>query len=161
MDTIARWIENEATQSAYRIIDALTHTDADAMLRFWAERPADGIRIGRDVPSHAIARQLATISLYAPLDDKPDARVHLAGEGLKRRFGRDITGRLMSELFSPADFKIRFAAIMDVITRGEPRLAEITHRIGSLEVMRLELLTLPVVAPNGIDRWALTVAFYF
>ncbi|GAA0558372.1 PAS domain-containing protein [Rhizomicrobium electricum] len=161
MDTLARWIENENTESEYRAIDTLTHPDATTALRFWARRPQDGIRIGRDVPSRAIARLLSHVVVYTPLKDGSDAVVHLAGTGLRMRFGRDITGLKLSQIFVPEDFNVRLAALKDVIGRGEPRLAEVVHRTGDIEVLRLELLTLPVVAPNGQDRWALAFAFYF
>jgi hypothetical protein len=161
MDTLARWIENETTQSEYRVVDALRHPDAITALRFWARRPPDGLMIGRDVPSRAIARLLSHVAVYAPLPDGSDAKVHLAGSALRRRFGRDITGLMMSEVFIPEDFKVRMAAVNSVVGRGEPRLAEITHHAGDIEVLRLELLLLPVTAPNGIDRWALGFALYF
>jgi hypothetical protein len=61
----------------------------------------------------------------------------------------------------PEDFEMRLAGLKDVIARGEPRLAGIVHRTGGIEVLRLELLALPVTAPNGKDRWVLTFAFYF
>jgi hypothetical protein len=161
MDTLARWIENGTTISHYRIVDALTHPGADAVLRFWAERPPGGIRIGHDIPSRSIAGQLGNILVYEMLKDRPDARVYLAGANLRRRFGRDITGLLMSELFTPDAFKVRFDALTTVLASGEPRLAEIVHTSGDIQVLRLELLALPAIAPNGVDRWALTFAFYF
>ncbi len=161
METLARWIEDEHTQSAYRTLDTLTHPDAKTALRFWARRPADGIRIGRDGPSRAIARLLSHVAIYAPLADASDAVVHLAGSGLRQRFGRDVTGLLMSEIFSPEDFMVRLASMLNVIKTGEPRMAQIVHHAGDIEVLRLELFALPVTAPGGIDRWALTFAFYF
>lgn len=161
MDTLAQWIENENTVSEYRIIDTLSHPDAPTALRFWARRPHDGLRIGRDIPSRAIARLLSHVIVYAPFADGSNAMVHLAGSGLRMRFGRDITGLKLSQVFVPEDFQVRLAAINDVITRGEPRLAEIVHRASGIEVLRMEILALPVIAPNGNDRWVLTFAFYF
>lgn len=160
MDMLARWIEDDSTQSEYRIIDVLNHPDAPTALRFWARRPLDGLKIGRDIPSRAIAKLLSHLAIYAPLPDFSDAYTHLAGSGLRRRFGREITGLKMSDVFVPQDFAIRLEAIKDVIERGEPRLAEIVHRSGGIELLRLELLAFPVTAPNGIDRWAATFAFY-
>jgi hypothetical protein len=161
MNTLARWIENENTVSEYRIIDTLSHPDGPTALRFWARRPQDGIRIGRDVPARAIARLLSHVIVYAPFADGSNAVVHLAGSGLRMRFGRDITGLKLSQVFIPEDFKVRLEALNDVMARGEPRLAEIIHRTGDIEVLRMELLTLPVIAPNGKDRWVLAFAFYF
>ncbi len=161
MEMLARWIENENTESEYRIIDTLTHPDASTALRFWARRPHDGLMIGRDVPSRAIARLLSHVIVYAPNEDGSDAVVHLAGSGLRMRFGRDVTGLKLSQIFVPEDFRVRLEALHDVITRGEPRLAEIIHHTSDIELLRVELLTMPVTAPNGIDRWVLAFAFYF
>ena len=47
------------------------------------------------------------------------------------------------------------------IATGEPRMVRFVHHAGCVELMRLEVLVVPVVAPNGIDRWALVFAFYF
>jgi hypothetical protein len=160
MTTLAHWIENETTTSEYRLIDALRHPDATTVLRFWARRPPDGLMIGRDIPSRSIAKLLSHVAIYAPFSNGNDAKVHLAGSALRRRFGRDITGLLMSDIFVPDDFRVRFAALKDVIRTGEPRLAEIVHRVGDIEILRLELLAIPVTAPNGVDRWAATFAFY-
>lgn len=160
MDTLARWIENETTTSEYRTVDALRHPDAITALRFWARRPPDGLRIGRDIPSRPIAKLLSGLVIYTPLADCSDARVHLAGSGLWRRFGRDITGLLMSQLLSPDDFRIRITEFREVIECGEPRLAEIIHSTAGIEVLRVDMLVLPVVAPNGTDRWIATFGFY-
>ncbi len=161
MHSAAKWIESSEDLSDYQRVDALEHWLAPEALRFWNDRPADGIVIGRDVPSRAIARLLNSIVIYEPVDDHHDLKVRLAGTALWRRFSRDITGRRMSELFGPDDFPSRFRTVMECIEQNVPRMARVTHTIKSVEVLRLELLTIPVLAPNGGDRWGLTFSFYF
>lgn len=161
MSSPAEWIASGKNLSDYQRVNALEHWLAPEALRFWDRRPADGIVIGRDVPSRAIARLLNRVIVYEPIDDHHDLKVRLAGTAVRHRFGHDITGQKMSELFSPAEFPIRFQTVMEVIERNEPRMARIVHGSTDVEILRIELLTLPVVAPNGGDRWALTFCFYF
>lgn len=161
MDGLANWIEGGLTQSEFVPIDGLTHPNAEAALQFWAERPSDGIHIGRDVPSRLIARLLSHVTIYEPLSDGSDFKVHLAGSGIRRRFGRDITAETMAQIYSPSDMPVRLETLLEVVSCNEPRMTRITHRAGKVDVLKMELLQLPVVAPNGHDRWVLTFVFYF
>lgn len=161
MNGPAGWIASAEVQSEYRCVDSLDHWLAPEALHFWEHRPADGIVIGRDVPSRAIARLLNRIIVYEPVDARQDLKVRLAGTAVRRRFERDITGLKMSEMFAPAEFPVRFRTAMDVIEQNTPRMVRVIHGTMDLEVLRLELLILPIIAPNGSDRWALTFCFYF
>ena len=161
MDRLADWIEGGMTHSEFVRIDALTHPNATAALKFWDERPSDGIHIGRDVPSRMIARLLSHVTIYEPLPDSTDFRVHLAGSGIRHRFGRDITGETMAEIYNANDMPVRFKTLLEVVAHNEPRMTRIIHRAGKVDVLKIELLQLPVVAPNGVDRWVLTFVFYF
>ncbi len=159
MNGAATWIAEQ--QSEYICVKALEHWLVPQALHFWEHRPADGIVVGRDIPSRSIACLLNRVIVYEPIDDRRDLKVRLAGAVVFRRFERDIAGLKMSELFGPAEFAIRFRTTMEAIEQNEPRMARVTHGTKDFEVMRVELLILPVVAPNGSDRWALTFCFYF
>ncbi len=161
MDRLARWIESGDTRAEFTRVDKLTHPDAAQAIRFWQERPADGIRIGRDVPSRSIARLLSRIVVYEPVEGGADFKVHLAGSGVRRRFARDITGKTMAQLFSAEDLPARVLSLKYVLSRNEARMTRIIHRAGGVEVMKIELFQVPVTAPNGIDRWVLTFGFHF
>jgi PAS domain. len=154
-------IESGLTNAEFEVVDALTHSDAPAAIRFWDNRPQDGIRIGRDVPSRAIAGLLSRVAVYEPIRDGADFRVHLAGSTLRRRFSRDITGETLSSLYNAADLPPRLKTMQDIMRDGEPRLLRIVHRASSVEILRIELLQIPVVAPNGIDPWIMVFALYF
>lgn len=161
VDRVANWIESGITVAEYTRVDVLEHPDAAAALRFWQNRPADGIKIGRDVPSRAIARLLSRTVIYEPMDGGIDFKVHLAGSGIRRRFGRDITGELLSQLYNANDLLPRLKGVQEVLATGEARTARVIHRAADVEVLKIELFQMPLMAPNGTDRWVLTFAFYF
>jgi len=161
VERAAEWIESGITSAEFRRVEVLTHPDAQAALRFWQNRPADGIKIGRDVPSRAIARLLSRTVIYEPIEGGRDFKVHLAGSGIRRRFDRDITGECISQLYNAGDLQPRLNGIQDVLASNEARMAQIIHRAADLEVLRIELFQIPLAAPNGVDRWVLTFAFYF
>lgn len=160
MDRQAQWIETGLTQEKLYSIEAPSHADAGLALRFWANRPADGIRIGRDVPSRAICRLLSRLTIFQPVADGADFKVHLVGNAVRCRFGRDITGELLSEIYSPEQFELRLACQKAVIATGEPNASRSVHCMGNIEILKTELLRMPAVAPNGVDRWVLAFAFF-
>jgi hypothetical protein len=161
MQWVATWIENAETSTEIRTLDALTHPDGKIAMRFWRERPADGLRIGRDVPSRAIARLLSCIVVWESARDGEDFRLQLAGSGARSRFGRDITGEYASQLFSDkATFAAHFRMLSEVIAKGQPHIVGIVYCARSVEVMRIEILAIPAVASDGIGQRVLTFGFY-
>lgn len=152
--------QNPEAKSSYRVVRSLTHPMSAAALRLWQQRPADGIVIGRDVPSRAVARLLSGIVVYRPVNGGRDLLVHLAGDSIRLRFNADITGRLYSQMFTPAEFPIRFHTIMEALEYDEPRMASVSHSNGTLEILRLELLILPAWSPDRSERWPLVFCFY-
>lgn len=161
MAEAAPLIADREDRSEFLRVDALEHWLAPEALSFWERRPADGLKVGRDVPSRAIAHLLNRVILYEPVDDGHDLKVRLAGTVTRRRFECDITGKKMSALFEPDKFPIRFGVVMEAIKDNAPKMVRITHGLKDFELLRFELLILPVIAPNGRDRWALTFCFYF
>jgi hypothetical protein len=155
------WINSEEAQSEYRVVSQLSHSMAEEAMRFWDGRPQDGIVIGRDIPSRAIAKLLSRTIIYQPIEGGRDLKVHLAGTSIRRRFGRDITGAKMSELFVPEEFPVRYKTMMETVESNEPRMATIVHRAGPVEILRLELLMLPARSPDGSEIWPLVFCFYF
>lgn len=142
-------------------VDDVVHPDAAVAMAFWRDRKADGIHIGRDVPSRAVARLLSRVVVCRPTDDG-DFRVHLAGGTINQRFQRDITGERVSELFSdPTDRTACLDGVNAAIATGQPHLVRVTRRAARVELLRNETVVLPATAPNGKDRWALVFAFYF
>jgi len=162
MDSLSVWIGGGKAEADFLPIDAMLHPDAEIAMQFWRTRPAEGIRIGRDVPSRAVARLLSRVIVCEPLPDGGDYRVHLAGGTVIQRFGYDITGECLSEVFDdPSEFRSRLNGLNEALDSGTPHMMRVVYRAGSVELLRQEVLALPVTAPGGKDRWALVFAFYF
>jgi PAS domain len=147
--------------SVYRPISALTHPLTERVLAFWRDRPVDGIVIGRDVPSRVIAPLLSRIIVHEPIDGDRDLKVRVAGGGIVRRLGTDITGKTMSELFPTPDFTERRESVLKAIREGTPQFADCILSAGKVEMLHTELVILPVYAPNHIDVWGMTVCCFF
>ncbi len=147
--------------SLYRPIENLTHPLADRVLAFWRDRPVDGIVIGRDVPSRAIASLLSRIIVHEPIDDGRDFKVRVAGSATSHRFGLDITGKTMSELFPTPDLLARRESVLQAMREGTPQFADSVLAFETGEKQHAELAILPVYAPNHIDVWAMTVCCFF
>jgi hypothetical protein len=143
----------------YRPKAAPSHPLAAQALAFWQARPADGIVIGRDVPSRAIAAQLNRIIVQEPLDGGRDLKVRLTGNVVRERFGLEMTGKSVSQLFP--DSAVRIALAMTAIATGEPCFADSILGNGRLEVIHSEHIILPVFAPNHADKWAMTLCCFF
>jgi len=145
----------------YEAIAAPTHPDAAKALAFWQARPADGIIIGRDLPSRAIASLLSHVIVHEPIDGGNDLKVRLAGTAVRRRFGRDITGCTLSELFPTDSFTYRLRSVMMAIETGEPQYADCQISNGNLDLLHSQLLILPVLSADRANKWAMTVVFFF
>ena len=145
----------------YSVIATPRHPNSEKLVAFWSARGADGIVMGRDVPSRAIAHLLSYIIVWEPLDDRSDMRVRLAGAALQRRFSGDLKGRAMSELFPPADFRDHLRDAFNVIETGIPLILDSHVICGSIERLHLETVWLPIVSPDRAHWWLLTGSFYF
>ena len=147
--------------SVYRPIAELTHPTAEKAMAFWNRRPADGLVIGRDIPSRAIADLLKRIIVHEPIDSGRDLKVRLAGGAIRQRFGREITGAMLSQLFPTPELPIRLQSVMTAINEGVPQFADCVLSGGSTEMIHTELVILPVFAPNQTSKWAMTVCCFF
>lgn len=145
----------------YRTMPAPTHSGAQKLLAFWKARPADGIVVGRDVPSRAIAAILNNIAIFEPVDGGRDLKVRLAGSSLRRRFDGEITGKLMSELFPPEDFRDHLKQTL-LGLKTDTAVIINSHLIsGAVEKMHMEVVVLPILAPDRVSKWVLAGLFYF
>lgn len=162
MNRFAGLIGNGTAQAEFVSIDRMIHPDAGLVAKFWDHRPADGIRIGRDVPSRSIARLLGRTVVCEPIDTGRDVRIRVAGHDVTRRFSRDIVRSPMSAIFTDRDeFDLRLRTVNEVVATGTPRMMRIVHRCGTVELLRQEAVALPATAPDGVSRWALVFALYF
>lgn len=117
-------------------------------LQFWEARPSDGLVFLRDVPSRAIASLLRNIIIWDAVGDWSDARVRLMGSGLLFRFGKELKGSLLSELFAADEYTQHLALLRRAYYDNAPVLARSCLRTGGMYVMALEIIVVPLVAPD-------------
>lgn len=145
----------------FHVLEVPTHPQAQEFLAFWNTRPKDGIVIGRDVPSRRIAGLLGHVIVFEPVDGGSDCRVRLAGDSIRLRFERDVTGMRMSQMFPPAQFREHIATTLAVISSQAPVIIDTHLTNGTVEKMHMEVVILPAVAPDRVNNWILVGLFYF
>ncbi len=138
-----------------------TLAKAKKLLDFWREHQPEGIVVGKHVPSREIGPLLSSLVLYEPIDDGQDWRVRLAGAGLLRRFGRDVSGQVISELYPRDHFLILRTRAITVVQSGKPQIDEVVIRSTERTLQHFETVHLPVRAADGVTVWDMAGYFYF
>ncbi len=90
-----------APTESFKTISIPRHSGAQKLLVFWNTRPSDGIMLGRDVPSRAIAPLLGDVTIWQTVGGGEDYIVHHMGEAVRARFGGYVVGERMSALLPP------------------------------------------------------------
>ena len=145
----------------YATVEAPRHPGAQRLLAFWAARSEDGIVMSRDVPSRAIADLLSNISVLEPTADRTDMRVRLVGASSLKRFGSDVKGRLLSELFPDAEFRDHMKSLRTALESDRPVIVESSLVACAVAKLQFEVVLLPVFSPDRAGRWILSGMFYF
>ncbi|MEI9887959.1 MAG: PAS domain-containing protein [Rhizomicrobium sp.] len=163
---LRKYIENSVLPplvNSYRRVDTPQHGDAAILLDYWRSciAKAGGFVVGRDIPNRAIARLLRNIIVTEPVGGSADFHMRLAGSGIRRRFGEEIGGHLLSSLFSAADFAHHLALSNEVLRDGRPLIVDSRTRRGAIEELHLEVVLLPAKSPDGKHDWILVGMFYF
>ena len=155
----------EPLREAFEPANEPVHPGSKLLTEFWrAREAAGGFVVGRDVPSRALAKVLQNLALFEPVvcsTGVTDLRVRLAGDGLRLRFGRDVTGEKLSELFDHEEFDMHIAQTRIALNAGSPLFLRSELRHGSPVERRLEIVILPVWNRTRTERWILAGVFYF
>jgi hypothetical protein len=160
------WAETAADLFKQRaIVSALpepAHFGSRLLFDFWEDRTAHGgLTMGRDVPSRALSTILRNLGVYEPVNHRRDFRFRLAGAGFLRRYGKDITGTLLSDHFSGVEFDRRRDNILKVIETGRPSLHEVRVPQDTRPALRMESIELPMYCPDRQTTWVLGGLFYY
>jgi hypothetical protein len=138
------------------------HFGARLLFARWRElQGGDGLVVGRDVPARQLGGILRNLAVFEPLDDCRDFRVRLAGTAFLRRFGRDITGLMLSEIFQEAGFERHRPNMADIVRSGEPQAIDVTLQRGTRTFLHAEALRLPVQSADRSGTWVLSGLFYY
>ncbi len=146
------------------VIAVPEHPSSVELIEHWhAQEATGGMRMGRDMPSRAIAKFLSNIVVCEPVGEWTDGRIRLAGSALTQRFGRDIQGTLISELYGndPDGGAMLLQNAKLAQKTREPGLLSTRVCKGQVEVMRFEVVALPIWAPDGTTHWSLVGVFRF
>jgi hypothetical protein len=139
------------------------HPEALQLLAYWQDVMArgEGFVIGRDIPVRRLAPLLQNILIDEPLADGSDMRVRLAGTAVRRRFGAEVHGTLLSNLFPPADFRHHLAAGLEALRSGQPIVIDSSLKRGTREELHAEIVLLPILDRDGKAPLLLVGLFYF
>jgi hypothetical protein len=147
---------------AAHIVAEPAHPESLALLRYWQDCAAKGgLRLGRDLPAAPIARLMSKLHVFEPLAQNADFRIRLAGTGLIRRFGSDVSGRALSELYSGPVFEDYRSNLAATIESGTPMVIDSRVSQGPNELFHMEYMFVPVLSHDGTQTWVLNGAFYF
>lgn len=140
------------------------HPGTCALYDIWRKHEASGgMRMGRDIPSRALAKFLANITIVEPIGDWDDSYVRLAGQMLMMRFGRDVTGMRGSEVFgdNPRGHKYLCELSRQAIKTRQPFFIDSRVTRNNAELLHLESMNAPIEGPNGEAGWMLGAMFLF
>lgn len=121
---------------------------------------ADGITVGRDLPSRKLACVLRNVALLEPRDGMADFHIRLAGTAFMRRFGRDVSGLKLSEVYDREHFEAHRARYARVIASRRPHVADVELRRNRRTFSRVESVCLPIWPPHRQESWILKGLFY-
>jgi hypothetical protein len=153
--------ERSGLQDAYTVLAAPMHPDSRKLIEFWEAHRSDGIVIGRDVPSRTIAGLLSHIVIYEPVEAWNDLMVRLAGAAIRFRFGVEITGKKLSDLFGAHDFQDHLMHMRGAVEAKRPLIIESRLNSGAVEKLHSEVVIVPVLARDGVTPWVMVGIFYY
>lgn len=141
-------------------LPAPVHFGARLLFNHWSEKQEKGgMIVGRDIPSRELSTTLRNLALCEPIAGGSDFRVRLAGSAYLRRFGRDVTGLALSDLFEGAAFERHRKELADMIVSRQHFSMDVLLKKSRRDTLHYEVLGLPVLNETGL-RWALLGIFY-
>ncbi|MFN3511445.1 MAG: PAS domain-containing protein [Phenylobacterium sp.] len=103
-----------------------------------------------DIHPEAFKRLLPTVSLIDVIGDPPEFRLRLAGTGLYGVYGREITGRKLSEIYNTAAADYWRSELTKVVADRRPAVG--VHSLAWRGAAHLSILWLRLpLASNGKD----------
>jgi hypothetical protein len=93
----------------------------EELFAYWASlRAAGRLPARRDIDPAHFKRHLPTVSLIDVTAEPPDFRIRLAGTALYGVYGGEITGRKLSEVYSPPALDYWRGELRQVVTERRP-----------------------------------------
>lgn len=134
---------------------------ARLLLDHWRARDGGmGFIVGRDVPSRPLAGVLRNLALYEPIDELGDFRLRLAGTAFMRRFGRDVTGLKLSDIYDARTFARERVSLLEIVDKKFPEIFDVKMTCEGRVFQQFEALRLPVISPDRKETWVMGALFY-
>jgi len=123
----------------------------EELFAYWASRRAGAkLPARRALDPAGMKRLLPTISLIDVLGEPLDFRMRLAGTGLYDVYGREITGRRISEIYNNAAADYWRAELAGVVRNARPAVG--VHNLAWRGASHLSVLWLRLpLSSNGSD----------
>ncbi|HVI34438.1 PAS domain-containing protein [Phenylobacterium sp.] len=123
----------------------------EELLRYWVSLRRGAKLPGRpDIDPAGFKRLLPTVSLIDVLSDPVDYRIRLAGTGLYGVYGREITGRMLSEVYASGAADYWRYELGKVVAERRPSVG--VHNLAWRGASHLSILWLRLpLASNGTD----------
>src|SRR5215469_11369966 len=142
-------------------IEFPTQYGARLLLDHWRARNGGmGFVVGRDVPARPLASVLRNIALFEPVDDHADFRMRLAGTAFMRRYGRDVTGLKLSDIYDAKTFEEERANLLEISDKKYPEIFDVKVTRAGRVFQKFEALRLPVLSPDRRETWVMGALFY-
>ena len=149
-------------QHAYTPVVEPKHPHSVQLVQFWqAGEKADGLVVGRDIPSRPIAAILRNLMVCEPIAEFSDFRIRHAGTAYITHYGCDVTGKLMSVVFEAEIFKHNCKCAAAVIRSGQPEVLDANLTQFGILRRHYEVVQLPVWGPDKTNKWMLCGIFRF
>lgn len=124
----------------------------EELIRYWAQlRQGAELPGRRDIHPAGFKRHLPTISLIDVVPGRPlDYRIRLAGTDLYGVYGREITGRMLSEVYASSAADYWRSELGQVVASRRPAVG--VHNLAWRGASHLSILWLRLpLASNGTD----------
>mgnify|MGYP001066918174 FL=1 len=136
------------------------HQGARHLLACWQASEREGrFTVGRDIPSRELARVLGSVALFQPVPPD-DFLVRLAGEAMRRRHGRDVSGARLSDLMDAPRFACESARWRTLLENAQPFIEEVRVMEDGRVGLCYESVVLRVLAADGVTPWVMTGIFF-
>jgi hypothetical protein len=154
-------ITGQSLRLAFEERAAPSHADAQALLDYWNVCRQNGdFVMGRDIPARAVARLTKNLFVLEPIEAGRNFRFRLVGTVLLNRFGRDVTGAAVSEVYDAAATKDLVASLNKVLASAAPVFLDVRVHGVLGEIRYPETVLLPMTSPDGHAAWVLGGVFY-
>lgn len=144
----------------YQIRGEPVHPLATEFLEVWrSESRSRDLVVGKDIPSRPFARFLSQLLILEPIEGDSDFRIRIAGDALRKRYGRDVTGLQFSELYSSPVAADNLMRLREVRRTGIPIIFDAAIIRADAPALCYETLLLRILAPDERTYWNIVGIF--